>query len=58
MYYHTALENTFLSLDEELKNKEYSKGTGTTSCVVLITEDKIFCANAGDSRAVLNKSDR
>ena len=26
---------------------------GATACVVLITEDHIFCANAGDSRAVL-----
>jgi len=26
---------------------------GCTSCVVLITNDTIFCANAGDSRAVL-----
>ena len=28
--------------------------TGTTSCVVLITQDEIYCANAGDSRGVLN----
>ena len=27
--------------------------TGTTSCVLLITKDKIYCANSGDSRAVL-----
>ena len=26
---------------------------GCTSCVVLITEDTIYCANAGDSRACL-----
>ena len=28
---------------------------GATSCVVLITENKIICANSGDSRAVLCK---
>ena len=27
--------------------------TGTTSCVILITENTIYCANAGDSRGVL-----
>ena len=27
--------------------------TGTTACVVLITKDTIYCANSGDSRAVL-----
>ena len=26
---------------------------GCTSCVVLITQEEIFCANAGDSRCVL-----
>ena len=28
---------------------------GCTACVVFITEDKIFCCNAGDSRAVLKQ---
>ena len=27
--------------------------TGCTACVVLITDSEIYCANAGDSRAVL-----
>lgn len=27
--------------------------TGTTACVVLVTKDKIYCSNSGDSRAVL-----
>lgn len=30
-----------------------SMGTGCTACVVLITPNKIYTANAGDSRAVL-----
>lgn len=29
---------------------------GTTVCVVLITDKKIYCANSGDSRAVLSNS--
>jgi serine/threonine protein phosphatase PrpC len=28
--------------------------TGCTACVVLLTEDEIICANAGDSRAVIS----
>ena len=30
--------------------------SGCTANVVLITHDKIYCANAGDSRSVLNNS--
>lgn len=37
-----------------MKTEDYANDTGTTSCVVLITPDKIYCANAGDSRGVLN----
>ena len=33
-----------------------AEGCGCTSCVVLLTPDKIICANAGDSRAVLVKA--
>lgn len=29
---------------------------GTTICVVLITDKKIYCANSGDSRGVLSNS--
>lgn len=28
---------------------------GTTVCVCLITKDKIYCSNSGDSRAVLSR---
>ena len=31
---------------------------GATACCVLITEDKIFCANAGDSRCVFKQGKR
>lgn len=29
---------------------------GCTACVVLIAGDKLYCANAGDSRSVLSRS--
>lgn len=32
--------------------------TGCTACVVLITENEIYCANAGDSRCVVSKDGR
>ena len=54
----TALEQCFLKLDAEVKNEEYATDTGTTSCVLLITPSEIYCANAGDSRAVLCNQDK
>ena len=42
-----------MKLDENLKQEDFSTDTGSTSCVVFITKNKIYCANAGDSRAVL-----
>ena len=48
-----SLEETFLKMDEKLKENDI-RVSGSTACVVLITPDTIFCANAGDSRAVLN----
>lgn len=38
---------------EESSISEY---TGCTAVVVLITAEHIFCANAGDSRAVLSRN--
>ena len=40
-------------MDETLKNKSFAMDTGTTACVVFVTNTHIFCANSGDSRAVL-----
>lgn len=51
--YDRALTDAFMKLDENLKSEDFSTDTGSTACVVLITKNKIFCANAGDSRAVL-----
>lgn len=44
-----------MSLDKDLENLEFSMDAGATACVVFVTKDKIFTANAGDSRAVLSK---
>jgi serine/threonine protein phosphatase PrpC len=38
---------------EEREIKALPFNAGCTSCVVLITNDALFCANAGDSRACL-----
>ena len=51
--YKLALEKTFHELDNKVKTEDYADMTGTTACVVLITKDTIYCANSGDSRAVL-----
>ena len=37
--------------------KSIPKDSGCTACVVLVTPDNIYCANAGDSRAILTKKD-
>ena len=42
-----------MNFDKEASMEEYAKTMGCTACVVLITPDKIYCANSGDSRAVL-----
>ncbi|KAI6176762.1 hypothetical protein M3Y97_00833900 [Aphelenchoides bicaudatus] len=53
--FHTAIKTGFLNLDEELKQDEETKEqmSGTTAVTVLIKDRKIYCGNAGDSRAVL-----
>ena len=42
-----------LDLNEEREIKGHSFSAGCTSCVILITQEHIYCANSGDSRAVL-----
>lgn len=65
--YKTALEETFLKMDELLMSDEGSdllkefradhemstSFAGCTANVVLIVNDVAYCANAGDSRAVI-----
>jgi serine/threonine protein phosphatase PrpC len=50
------LKNAFLEYDTLVSKEDFAMDTGATSCVVLITPDKIICANAGDSRGVLSKN--
>lgn len=63
--YAEALTKTFIQLDELMTSEKsndpitaYSMSTGCTSCVALITKDKIFCANSGDSRCVLARGNK
>ena len=42
-----------LDMHEEREIKTLPFQAGCTSCVCLITQDTIYCANAGDSRAIL-----
>ena len=42
-----------LDLDKNLKQKGYAMDAGTTACVTFVTSSEIYCANSGDSRAVL-----
>ena len=56
--YKEALRKTFFEMDELVKKEDYAEMTGTTACVILITNEKIYCANAGDSRAVLCSNDK
>lgn len=51
--YKKALIETFLSIDKTLEKESFAMDAGCTANVVLITKDRIFCANAGDSRAIL-----
>lgn len=62
------LKDTFLALDEKMRSEDgmkeltslqgyegdsYEGTAGCTATCVLITNDKIYCTNAGDSRTVL-----
>ena len=51
--YEEALKKTFFQLDEQLSKQEYAEMTGTTACVILVTDDAMYCCNSGDSRGVL-----
>ncbi|KAF9646036.1 PP2C-domain-containing protein [Thelephora ganbajun] len=54
--YHEGLKRTFLGIDDDiLKNPDFVRDpSGCTAVAALITEDdRIFVANAGDSRCVL-----
>ena len=50
-----ALRKSFLSTDAIVAKEDYCNDTGTTACVVYISESHIYCSNAGDSRGVLSR---
>lgn len=49
-----ALKQAFLEIDNVMLEEESLKQEdgGTTAVVVVVRDDQLFCANAGDSRAV------
>ncbi len=53
--YEEALRDAYVSGDAEIcaLQTQTGKFSGTTAISVLITKNKIYCANVGDSRAVL-----
>ncbi|EFX03955.1 protein phosphatase [Grosmannia clavigera kw1407] len=58
--YDQALKDGFLATDRAILNdpKYEEEVSGCTACVGLITDDKIYLANAGDSRSVLGVKGR
>ncbi|KAK0614151.1 phosphatase 2C-domain-containing protein [Immersiella caudata] len=58
--YEQALKDGFLATDRAILNdpRYEEEVSGCTACVGLITEDKIYIANAGDSRSVLGVKGR
>lgn len=49
-----AMQKGFLALDEAMLNEESLRDVmaGSTAVAVLIRDGKLYCANAGDSRAI------
>lgn len=49
-----ALRQAFLEIDKVMLNEQYlrEEQSGSTAVAVVIKDDRLFCANVGDSRAV------
>ena len=52
-----ALQQAFKGVDTKYREKlgDHAGKCGSTACAVLIVGSHIFCANIGDSRAVLSR---
>ena len=59
--YQNKIKNIFLSLDQKLKENNYYQ-VGSTGCIIYITSENskkiLYCANVGDTRAVLIKKNK
>lgn len=51
-----GLTEAFKAMDEELKDEEAARNSGSTAVVSLVSSEHIFVANCGDSRAVLGRA--
>ncbi|CAD8102250.1 unnamed protein product [Paramecium sonneborni] len=51
--YYVVLESTFETLDTILAHQIASSKVGSTAIIVLVTKEKVYIANLGDSRAIL-----
>jgi len=56
-YIITSIKQVFNQIDNDLLNEEDIEPmySGTTACIVLLKEKKLYTGNCGDSRAVLAK---
>lgn len=53
---YDLIRKGFQAIETKIKESEYEKDfSGTTACQVFITDNKIICANIGDSRAIMIK---
>ncbi len=51
---YEIIRRSFILAENEISNQKFDANfSGTTGVLVLILNDKIICANAGDSRAIL-----
>lgn len=55
--YRKAIKNGFIGFDDDMRKDPRFIGemSGCTAVTLLVTKDKLFCGNAGDSRCVLSR---
>ncbi len=51
-----ALKSTFAHLHKDLENDHAARKQGTTATIAMILDDKLWTANVGDSRTVLDNA--